>query len=137
MRRLKIVIADDHRLMLSALRLAFETDPAFEVVGEASDGSQVLPVVGASRPDIVLLDLKMTRMDGLSCFERLQRRFPGIRAVILSAVDDEEVVRAAFRRGAAAFILKRIDPADLPGALRQAMDGTVFQPFGAVDAADS
>lgn len=133
MRRLKIVIADDHRLMLSALRLVFENDPGFEVVAEATDGSEVLPLVGRTTPDLVLLDLKMPRMDGFACLEHLRKRHPDVRTVILSAVDDPEIVRAAFRYGAAAFILKRIDPADLPAAVRQAMDGTVYQPFGAAE----
>jgi DNA-binding NarL/FixJ family response regulator len=102
------------------------------VVGEASDGAEVLPLVGRTQPDVVLLDLKMPRMDGLACLEHLRKRFPNVRSAILSAVDDPEIVRAAFRHGAAAFIVKRIDPMDLPGAIRQAMEGTVYQPFGGV-----
>jgi DNA-binding NarL/FixJ family response regulator len=137
MRRLKILIADDHRLMLSALRLAFEADPGFDVVGEATDGSQVLPLVGTLQPDIVLLDLKMPLMDGLACLKHLRKRFPEVRAAILSAVDDQEIVRSAFRHGAAAYILKRINPCDLPAALRQAMEGTVYQPFGAGEVAEN
>ena len=131
MRRLKIVIADDHRLMLTALRLTLEADPGFEVVGEASDGTEVLPIVGRTQPDVVLLDLKMPRMDGLACMEVLRKRHPAVRTVVLSAVEEPEVVRAAFAHGAAAYILKRVDPADLPAAIRQAMEGTVYQPFGA------
>lgn len=130
MRQLRIVIADDHRLILSALRLVLEDDPGFQVVGEANDGSEVLPIVSRTNPDVVLLDLKMPRMDGLACLEHLRRRFPEVRTAIFSGVDDPEVVRSAFAHGAAAFILKRINPVDLPGAIRQAMEGTVYQPFG-------
>jgi DNA-binding NarL/FixJ family response regulator len=133
MRRLKIVIADDHRLMLTALRTILEADGAFEIVGEASDGSEVLPLVGRIRPDLVLLDVKMPRMDGVTCVEHLRKRFPDVRTMILSAFDDPDLVRAAFRHGASAFIVKRIDPADLAAAIRQAMDGVVYQPFGPVD----
>lgn len=132
MRRLKIVIADGHRLMLSALRMALEGDEGFEVVGEASDGAEVLPLVGRTQPDVVLLDLKLPRVDGLACLEHLRTRHPSVRTAILSAVDDQELIRAAFRHGASAFILKHIDPADLPAAIRQAMEGTVYQPFGGV-----
>jgi DNA-binding NarL/FixJ family response regulator len=137
MRRLKLVIADDHRLMLSALRLALENEPEIEIVGEATDGSAVLPLVARVQPDLVLLDVKMPRMDGLACLEHLRNRHPEVRTAILSAVDDPEVVRAAFRHGAAAFILKRIDPADLAAAIRQAMDTTVYQPFGGAEEAEA
>jgi NarL family two-component system response regulator LiaR len=137
MRRLKIIIADDHRLMLSALRLTFDADAGFEVVGEANDGSEVLPLVGRTHPDVVLLDLKMPRMDGLACLEHMRRRFPEVRTVILSGFDDGEIVQSAFRHGATAFILKRIDPVDLPAAIRQAVEGTVSQTFAAGDEAAS
>jgi DNA-binding NarL/FixJ family response regulator len=129
MRQLRIVIADGHRLMLSALRLVIEADPGFELVGEASDGAEVLPLVGRTQPDVVLLDLKLPRMDGLACLEHMRNRYPAVRTAILSGIDDPAIVQAAFRHGACAFILKHIDPTDLPAALRQAMEGTVYQPF--------
>jgi DNA-binding NarL/FixJ family response regulator len=129
LRQLKIVIADGHRLMLSALRLVIEADPGFQWVGEASDGAEVLPLVGRTQPDVVLLDLKLPRVDGLACLEHLRKRHPSVRGAILSSIDDPAIVQAAFRHGACAFILKHIDPTDLPGAIRQAMEGTVYQPF--------
>jgi DNA-binding NarL/FixJ family response regulator len=136
MRRLKIVIADDHRLMLTALGIILTADGSFEIVGAASDGSEVLPLVSRTQPDLVLLDLKMPRMDGITCIEHIRKRFPDIRTIVLSAVEDPKLVRAAFRHGASAFIVKRIDPDDLAAAIRQAMDGVVFQPFGPIDDAD-
>jgi DNA-binding NarL/FixJ family response regulator len=135
MRRLKIVIADDHRLMLSALRLALELDESFELVGEANDGSELLPLVANTQPDVVLVDLKMPRMDGITCIERLRQRHPEVRTIVLSASEDAELVRAAFRHGAVAYILKRIDPYDLTASIRQVLEGTVYQPVvgGALD----
>jgi DNA-binding NarL/FixJ family response regulator len=136
MRRLKIVIADDHRLMLSALKTTLAMDGGFEIVGEANDGSEVLPIVGRTQPDVVLLDLKMPRMDGITCVEHLRKRFPDVRTIVLSAIEDPELVRAALRHGASAFIVKRIDPNDLGAAVRQAMDGVVYQPFGPIGESD-
>jgi DNA-binding NarL/FixJ family response regulator len=130
MRPVRIVVADDHKLMLKALRLVLDQEHGFEVVGEADDGAALLPLVARTNPDVVLLDLKMPRMDGITCLERLRAHHPGVRTVVLSAVEDAEVMRAAFARGAAGYVLKRIDPLDLPAAIRQAMDGTVFQAFG-------
>src|SRR4029453_272535 len=111
--------------MVSALRLVIEADPGFQWVGEASDGAEVLPLVGRTQPDVVLLDLKLPRGGGLACLEHLRKRYPSGRGAILSSIDDPAIVQAAFRHGACAFILKHIDPTDLPGAIRQAMEGTV------------
>jgi DNA-binding NarL/FixJ family response regulator len=130
MRRLKIVIADDHQLMIHAVRLALENSQNIEIVGEADSGSKVLPLVGQTSPDLVLLDIRMPGMDGLTVLERLHERYPKVRVAILSAVDDPSVIQAAFNRGAAAFIVKHIDPSDLPAAIRQAIVGAIFQPLG-------
>jgi DNA-binding NarL/FixJ family response regulator len=132
MRRLKIIIADDHPLMRKALRSALEEDGAFDVVGEASEGVEVISLVGRTNPDIALLDLRMPRMDGIACLAQLQARCPGVRTIIISAVEDPSMVRAALRHGATAFILKRIESGDLAAAIRQAMDGVVYEPFGVV-----
>jgi two-component system, NarL family, response regulator DegU len=137
MRRLKLLIADDHQLMLEAIKLALnEADDDFEIVGTTSRGTQVLPLVAQTQPDLVVLDLRMPKMDGLACLEQIRRRHPNVKVVILSGLEDPEVVRTAFARGATAFIRKHIDPRDLPSALRQAIEGTVFQTFGEAPAAE-
>jgi DNA-binding NarL/FixJ family response regulator len=132
-RRIKIVIADDHRLMLEAIRLSLEADGGIEIVGEADSGPKVLPLVGQTSPDLVLLDLRMPGIDGLTVLERIRARYPQVRVAILSAVQDPSVIQAAFDRGADAFIVKHIDPRDLPAAIRQAIEGTVFQPLGLLE----
>ena len=135
MRRLKLVIADDHQLMLEAIRIALsEAHDDFEVVGVTNRGTQVLPLVAQTQPDLVMLDLRMPGMDGMACLDLIKTRHPGVKVVILSGLEDPDVVRTAFARGATAFIRKHIDPRDLPSALRQAVEGTVFQTFGTVAA---
>ena len=135
MRRLKVLVADDHELMLAAVRLALaEASDEFEIVAETTRGQQVLPLAARTQPDLVLLDLRMPGMDGLTCLELLRQRHPQIKTVVLSGVDETTVIRSAFRRGAVAFIRKHVDPRDLPSALRQAVSGTVAQPiFGEYD----
>jgi DNA-binding NarL/FixJ family response regulator len=139
MRRLKVLVADDHELMLEAVRLALaQAADEFEIVAMTSRSTRVLPLVAQTQPDLVLLDLRMPEMDGLTCLELLRRRHPDIKTVVLSGVDAPNVVRSAFNRGAKAFIWKHIDPRDLPSALRQAVNGTVaHQIFGAPDASES
>jgi DNA-binding NarL/FixJ family response regulator len=130
MRRLKVLVADDHELMVAAVRLALaESADEFEIVATTTRGQQVLPLTAQTQPDIVLLDLKMPGMDGLACLELLRQRHPRVKAVVLSGIDDGNVMRSAFSRGAVAFIRKQVDPRDLPSALRQAIDGTVAQPI--------
>jgi DNA-binding NarL/FixJ family response regulator len=130
MRRLRILVADDHELMVAAVRLALaECGDEFEIVATTTRGQQVLPLTAQTQPDLVVLDLKMPGMDGLTCLELLRQRHPGVKTVVLSGVDDANVVRSAFSRGAAAFVRKEVDPRDLPSALRQAANGTVAQPI--------
>jgi NarL family two-component system response regulator YdfI len=129
MRRLRVLVADDHRLMLESIRLALEADGGIEIVAEAEAGTQVLPLVGQTAPDLVLLDVRLPGMDGLTVLERIRQRYPQVRVVMISGLDDPSVIEAAFDRGASAFIVKRIEPRDLPSALRQALTRTVFQPL--------
>ena len=133
MRRLKVLIADDHRLMLHSIRLALDADDEIEIVAEADSGAKVLPFIGQTGPDLVLLDVRMPGMDGLTVLERIRERYPQVRVAMLSGVDDPSVIQGAFDRGASAFIVKHIDPRDLPSALRQAVDDTVFQPLGLLE----
>jgi DNA-binding NarL/FixJ family response regulator len=136
MRQLKLLVADDHRLMLAAIRQALAGAPDIEIVGTVESGSQVLPLVGQTKPDVVLLDILMPGMDGLRCLELLRQRHPEIKAVVLSAAEDADVIDAAFRKGAAGYIHKQVDPGDLASAIRQAVEGNVFQ-WGAAAAARS
>jgi two-component system, NarL family, response regulator YdfI len=130
MRRLKVLVADDHELMLAAVRLALaDANDEFEIVAATTRGQQVLPLVARTQPDLVLLDLRMPGMDGLTCLELLRQRHPKIKTVVLSGVDEPNVIRSAFSRGAVAFIRKHVEPRDLASALRQAVNGSVTQPI--------
>jgi DNA-binding NarL/FixJ family response regulator len=99
-----------------------------EIVGEATTGSQVLPLIGRTSPDLVLLDISMPEMDGLTCLDRIQKLHPGTGVVILSSHDDPETISSALARGAKSFIGKMVDPRDLPSALRLVVQGTVHSP---------
>ena len=84
MRRLKILIADDHQLMIHAIRLALEDNTDIEIVAEADSGSKVMPLIGQTSPDLVLLDVRMPGMDGLTVLERVRARYPKVRVAIQS-----------------------------------------------------
>jgi DNA-binding NarL/FixJ family response regulator len=104
-----------------------------EVVGVAASGSQVLPVVEETKPDLVLLDLRMPGIDGLTCIRLLRERAPEVRIAVLSGLDSEAVAEEALAVGANAFISKRIDPEELPEALLAAYEGPVLEPIGRRD----
>src|SRR3954468_1286938 len=126
-----MVIADDHKLMLDALRRALDEADGFEVVAETDSGAHVPPLVARHSPDLVLMDIHMPGMDGLSALDVIRARHPDVKVVLISASTDQEEIQAALRRGANGYILKSINPADIPGALRQAYDGTAFFALGA------
>lgn len=125
MAKVKVLIADDHRLMLEALEAALAEEDDMEVVGRVSSGTQVLPFVRQSSPDVVLLDLRMPGTGGLDCLKLLQEHYRRVKVIIVSAVDDPAVVQRTLRCGASAFVSKQIDPRDLPSAIRQTVEETV------------
>jgi DNA-binding NarL/FixJ family response regulator len=132
---LRVVVCDDHALMRSALRVLLTAEEGLEIVGEAATGGAVLPLVEAQRPDVVVLDLNMPQVDGFKCLELLTARYPDVKCVVLSATDDADSIAAALRRGAAGYVLKSVNPLDLPAALRQSVEASVFQAttFAAAD----
>ncbi len=127
---MRVLIADDHPLILAGIKRALEEVEGFEVVAEASSGSQVLPLVSQTNPDLALLDLRMPEMDGLTCLDRIRKQHPKVKVVILSVSTDPEVVQTVLNHGAAAYVVKSVNPIDLSSALRQALDGTVFSAIG-------
>jgi DNA-binding NarL/FixJ family response regulator len=127
---MRVLIADDHPLILAGIRRALEEADGFDVVAEASSGSQVLPLVSQTDPDLALLDLRMPEMDGLQCLDRIRKQHPKVKVVILSVSTDPEVVQTVLNHGAAAYVVKSVNPLDLSSALRQALEGTVFSAIG-------
>jgi DNA-binding NarL/FixJ family response regulator len=126
----RVLIADDHRLMVDGTRHALQRAGGFEIVGEASNGAQVLPLVRRLKPDLVLLDIRMPQMDGLTCLTKIRKDFPDVKVVMLSVSQDPDLIQSALKKGASAFIVKTIDSDDLAAAVRQALNGNVFTTAG-------
>jgi DNA-binding NarL/FixJ family response regulator len=131
--RLRVLLADDHRLILDGVRHALEATGDFEIVGEATKGSQVLPLVGRTQPDIVMLDLRMPEVDGLVCLDQIKKRYPDIRVIVLSVSTDQKLIENVLKRGASAYVVKSVNPVDLPSAIRQAIEETVYTAIGLPD----
>ena len=132
-RTLRVLVADDHRLMLAAIGRALEGASDFEIVGEVSIGSQVSPAVNETKPDVVLLDLRMPELDGLECLRRLRKQDPKLAVVVLSSYCDHEQIEAARAAGALGYIVKTVEPVDLAAALRTTLSGADFAVWGAAE----
>src|ERR1700689_3893834 len=131
--RMRVLIADDHQLILDGVRSALEESGEFDVVGEAMTGSQVLALVKRSRPDVILLDIRMPGMDGLVCLDQIKKRDANIKVIVLSASSDPTLIENVLKRGASAYIVKSVNPIDLPSVIRQAVDETVYTAIGIPD----
>jgi DNA-binding NarL/FixJ family response regulator len=120
---LKVLLADDHPLILQGLRRTLEGRDDIQVVGEARSGAEVLALVERRQPDVVLLDLRMPDGDGLETIREIRRTRPEIKTVILSACEDRPSIDAALNAGANAYIIKSVHGVDLPPVLHQVSDG--------------
>jgi len=118
-----IVLADDHQVVRQGLRALLEAEPGFSVVGEASDGNQVVELVERTAPDVLVLDLNMPGLGGLEVTREVTRRFPGTRVVVLSMHSSGPYVLRALTHGAAAYVLKASSAADLLQAIREVRAG--------------
>ncbi|WP_329792637.1 response regulator transcription factor [Lentzea sp. DG1S-22] len=115
---LRVVLADDQDLVRAGFRVILGTEPGIEVVGEAGDGAQAVELVAELKPDVVLMDVQMPRMDGLEATRRILSADHGTRVVILTTFDREDYLFEALQAGASGFLLKNASPEDLVESVR-------------------
>jgi DNA-binding NarL/FixJ family response regulator len=123
---LRVLLADDHQLVLEAVQRELEKSDDFTVVATTNSGVKIADLVARHHPDMVLLDLHMPEVDGLQALDQIRARDKEIKIVMLSASNEPTAIQSALARGANGFILKSVNPVDLPSALRQIHQGTVF-----------
>jgi DNA-binding NarL/FixJ family response regulator len=119
----KILLVDDHALFRVGMRQILETEPDFDIVGEADDGRDALTMAMEMNPDIVLLDLSLPAPGGIETTQRVKREVPSVGIVALAVAEDEDQLFEAIKAGAAAFILKDISPEDLVTIIRRVRAG--------------
>ena len=127
--KIRILVADDHPMLREGLVSVLETQPDFEVAGEATDGSEVVRLAERLRPDIILLDLEMPRADGVAALEKLREEGSEARAVVFTAYDTDERILGAIRAGARGYLLKGASRSEIFDAVRTVHSGgSLLQP---------
>jgi len=126
---IRLLIADDHLIVRQGLRLILETEEGFELVGEASDGAEAVQLAGELHPDVILMDLRMPGMDGLTAIEQLAETQPEIAIVILTTFNEDDLMVRGLRAGAKGFLLKDTNRETLFDSIRAAARGeTLLKP---------
>ncbi len=123
---IRVLIADDHTIVRSGLRLLLETEPDIDVVGEALEGSQALELVEKYLPDVVLMDITMPGMDGLEATRQIKARWPLIRVLVLTMHRSDDYFFEMLKAGASGYILKGAETSDLINAIRVVGQGEVY-----------
>jgi len=123
---IRVLIADDHGIVRSGLRMLLERQPDMEVVGEAEDGLGALSLTQHERPDVAVLDVSMPRMTGLQAASEVRSHCPDTRVLLLSMHDEERYFFEGLEAGAAGYVLKRAADTDLIDAVRTVADGRTF-----------
>ena len=126
---IRILVADDHLIVREGLRLILETDEEMQLIGEAVNGKEAVEFASQLNPDVILMDLRMPVLDGLSAIEMIRRQQPGIAIVILTNFNEDEMMVKGLSAGAKGFLLKDTDRATLLNSIRAAARGeTLLKP---------
>lgn len=122
----RVLLCDDQTLMRQGLRLLLDGEGGISIVGEAGDGAGGVQLAHALHPDVVLMDLRMPRLDGVEATKRLSAELPAVRVLVLTTYGDDALVQAALRAGAAGYLLKDADPADIVAAIQAVRRGGIW-----------
>ncbi|WP_026733660.1 response regulator [Fischerella sp. PCC 9605] len=141
---IKVLLVDDQNLIRQGLKALLELEQDLEVIGEAENGEIAISLIEQLYPDVVLMDIRMPVMDGVAATREIQKRFPGIKVLVLTTFDDDEYVKAALQNGAMGYLLKDTPSEELAVAIRAVHKGytqlgpgivkkllTQFPPFAA------
>lgn len=122
---IRILLVDDHSVVRQGLRMFLGLDPDLEVVGEASNGAEGIELVSQLQPDVVLMDLLMPVMDGITAIQQLRKEFPDVEVIALTSILEDDKVVGAVRAGAIGYLLKDTQADELCRAIKAAADGQV------------
>jgi len=122
-KKTRILVADDHAIVREGYCKVLEQEPDFEVVAEAADGEEALKLTAELKPDIVLLDILMPKLNGIEAARRIKEKYPNITVIILSAYDDDQFIYSSLEAGAAAYLLKSSRGREVVASIRAVCEG--------------
>ena len=125
---IKVLIVDDQKLLSEGLKSVLETSDEIEVPAIASDGEEAIALVGKYLPDVVLMDVRMPKMNGVAATKEIKRLFPGVKVIILTTFDDSDYILDAINYGASGYLLKDINAKALIDAVKNAVAGDTILP---------
>lgn len=120
---IKVLIADDQELIRQSLQIVLNSKNDIEVTGVAADGQEVIRQVRREKPDIILMDIRMPKMDGVQCTKIIKEQYPQIKIIILTTFDDDEYVYNALKYGASGYLLKGVSMDELENAVKTVYSG--------------
>lgn len=123
MDKIKILIADDHAVVREGTRQILEQEPDLDVVAEAADGEEAVRLAGSSKPDVVIIDIAMPKVDGIEATKQIKALFPDMAVLVLTAYDDDQFVFGLLEAGAAGYLLKSVRGRELIDAVRRIYAG--------------
>jgi DNA-binding NarL/FixJ family response regulator len=126
MKKTRIIIADDHSVVRSGLRLLLQSSPDFAVVAEAEDGEEAVTLVDRHKPDVVIMDISMPKMNGIEATGMMRQNDPDLKIIILTVHEDEEYVYQMLRAGASGYVLKSAGKKEIFAAIESALSGERF-----------
>jgi len=122
----RIVIAEDHTILREGLRALLASEPDLQVIGEAEDGQEAIRCVEKHKPDLVLMDLSMPRMNGIEAIREIKKRSPGVKILVLTVHKTDEYILATLQAGADGYVLKDSTHAELKMAIKNVLEGKFF-----------
>jgi NarL family two-component system response regulator LiaR len=121
--KIKILIAEDHAVVREGTRQILDQESDLNVIAEASDGEEAISLAGSEKPDVIIMDISMPRVDGIQATKRIKELYPDIAILILTAYDDEQFIFTLLEAGAAGYLLKSVRSRELIDAVRQVHAG--------------
>ena len=123
---IKILIADDQELIRQSLQIVLNTKEDMDVIDTASNGQEVIQSIRRERPDVILMDIRMPKMDGVQCTKIIKENYPEVKIIILTTFDDDEFVYNALKFGASGYLLKGVSMDELAEAIRTVYSGSAM-----------
>lgn len=126
---IRIILVDDHKLVRDGIRAQLFGDPKYQIVAEASDGKEALEVIEEMEADIVIMDINMEGMDGITCTEQITKKYPDLKVLALTMLSENQHIKQMLKAGAAGYLLKNCEDEELKNALDSIYgNGTYYSP---------